>query len=427
MKRIAFLFILGFLLIAQSHAKNNTYTLVVEGYDWGPGASKVILPMEDSVSTAEATTFQVHAIRRSPSSAGLSPERADGARKVLYAYVSDADGHRLKRGKHITLVLLVGPELPLSSPMEYMWSDIVRRSNSQWLDYQLIVKAPELGLLWNTESRRIRPIVDQFQLDGVHEYEPGKEMNYAYYKPTSGKSKTPLVIWLHGGGEGGHDPTVPLMANKAANYASPEIQQIFEGAYVLVPQCPGAWMQNKEGKMTPGRDEDVWNAGLMALIKDFVASFPDIDENRIYVGGCSNGAYMTLKLLLLYPDYFAAAYPSALAYWSEYVTDAQIKSIKDVPIWFVQSADDPTTLPSKGVIPIYKRLLAAGADNVHFSFYDHVVDLTGIYGGADYYFSGHSSWIYSHANHCYFDHDGSAVKVDGRPVTIMEWLAAQHK
>jgi len=163
------------------------------------------------------------------------------------------------------------------------------------------------------------------------------------------------------------------------------------------------------------------------LIKNFVDTHPNIDQNRIYVGGCSNGAYMSLKLNLLHPDYFAAAYISALAYWSEYLTEAQIKRISHIPIWFVQSADDHTTPPAKGVIPIYKRLLAAGADNVHFSLYDHVVDLTGIHGGAEYHYSGHSSWQYSHANHCYFDFDGSAVKVDGRPVTIMEWLAAQHK
>lgn len=426
MKKTILLFFLVSLIFVQSNAKNSTYTLVVEGYDWGPGASKVILPMEDSVSTATASSFFVHAIRRT-SFADLTPERAEGDRKVLYAYVSDPDGHPLLSGNHITLVLLVGPQLPLSAPMEYLRSKTTGWGNSQWLDYQLVVTAPEMELEWNTESRRIRPIVDQFQLDGVYEYEPGKEMNYAYYKPAANKESKPLIIWLHGGGEGGHDPSVPLMANKAANYASPEIQQIFDGAYVLVPQCPGAWMHNKQGEMTPGRDNDVYNIGLMALINNFLASFPNIDQKRIYVGGCSNGGYMSLKLILMYPETFAAAYISSLAYESEYITDAQIRSISHVPIWFLQTADDHTTLPEKTVIPVYHRLMAAGAKNVHFSFYDYVVDLTGLFGGADYHHSGHSSWIYCHANHCFFDYDGSAVKVDGRPVKIMEWLAAQHK
>ena len=82
------LLVLSFLVFgsACSHAKDNTYTLVVEGYDWGPGASKVILPMEDSVNTAKATSFHVHAIRRT-SSTELPPERAEGDRKVMPMYL----------------------------------------------------------------------------------------------------------------------------------------------------------------------------------------------------------------------------------------------------------------------------------------------------------------------------------------------------
>ena len=425
MKKIILFFVLAVLMIAPSYAQSNSYTLVVEGFDWGPGATKVILPMPDSVSAVKATDYKVRATRNEPG-LELAPERAAGERKVLYAYVSDADGHQLQSGTHITLVLLVGPELPLSSPMEYITQRTAKRRGSQWIDYQLVVTAPEQGLEWNTETRRIRPIVDQFQLDGAYEYEPGKVMNFAYYKPNASEGKKPVIIWLHGGGEGGHDPSVPLMANKAANYASPQIQQIFEGAYVLVPQCPGAWMHNKEGVMTPGKDNDVYNAGLMALIRDFVAGHPDIDENRIYVGGCSNGGYMSMKLILLYPDYFAAAYISSLAYASEYITDDQISNVH-TPIWFVQSADDETTWPEKTVLPVYRRLIAAGVDNIHLSFYDHVVDITGLYGGADYYYNGHLSWIYLHANQCDFDYDGSPVKVNGLPVTVMQWLSAQHK
>jgi predicted peptidase len=72
-------------------------------------------------------------------------------------------------------------------------------------------------------------------------------MSYAYFSPKEKQDKYPLIIWLHGGGEGGTDPTVPLLANRAANYASDEIQQYFGGAYVLVPQSPTRWMDSGEG------------------------------------------------------------------------------------------------------------------------------------------------------------------------------------
>ncbi len=136
---------------------------------------------------------------------------------------------------------------------------------------------------------------------------------------------------------------------------------------------------------------------------------------------------MSLKLILEHPSYFAAGYISALAYQDQYITEEQIRRIKDVPLWFIHSKDDTTTLPNETVVPLFNRLKAAGASRVHFSFYDHVVDLTGFYGDEDYYFPGHWSWIYSHANTADFDFDGQPVQRNGATLTIMEWLAQQRK
>ena len=186
-------------------------------------------------------------------------------------------------------------------------------------------------------------------------------------------------------------------------------------------------MDTGQGGSTSGQEDDMYYEALLALFENIVSTNPGIDANRIYVGGCSNGGYISLKLILEAPDYFAAGYISSLAYRSAYLTDDQVESIKNVPIWFVQSADDGTTVPEETVIPVYERLIEAGAQNVHFSFYDHVVDITGFYGGENYRYSGHWSWVYLHANKSKYDYDGTPVKLDGRPVTIMEWMAAQSK
>ncbi|MEL6718324.1 MAG: prolyl oligopeptidase family serine peptidase, partial [Bacteroidota bacterium] len=323
------------------------------------------------------------------------------------------------------LVMSVSPNDILDAPMQYFSNSKCR--GNQWIDYQLVITDSSSQRIWNKEKRRILPLVDQFDLDAKFKYNDQLTMSYASYKPNTENKKIPLIIWLHGGGEGGYDPTIPLLANRAANYASEEIQTYFDGAYVLVPQCPGAWMHNEKGVSTWGEENDVYNQGLMALIKDFVKQHPDVDEDRIYVGGCSNGGYMSVKLLILFPEYFAAAFPSALAYKSEYITDAQIESIKDIPMWFIHAKDDPVTRRDETVLPVYQRLMKAGAKNVYFSDYDHVVDITGFYGGRDYHYLGHFSWIYSHANTARLDFDGKPVMVDGRPVTIMEWLAMQKK
>ncbi len=96
-------------------------------------------------------------------------------------------------------------------------------------------------------------------------------------------------------------------------------------------------------------------------------------------------------------------------------------------MWFIHSRDDTVTDPDQTVVPVYNKLKAAGATNVHFTYYDHVVDITGFFGGEGYHYPGHWSWIYGHANTARHDYDGSLVTLDGRAVTIMEWMAAQSK
>ena len=81
------------------------------------------------------------------------------------------------------------------------------------------------------------------------------------------------------------------------------------------------------------------------------------------------------------------------------------------------------------MLPTYKRLKAAGGENVHLSYWDKVVDHTGKYKGPDgapFEYYGHWSWIYMLNNECRLDFDGSPVTIDGNPVTIVEWLAAQR-
>jgi poly(3-hydroxybutyrate) depolymerase len=409
---------------AAPRSPGGEYTVVVEGYDWGAGVSKVVLSMGETVSSATAAAFAV-SVKRHTDCGDLPPDQASGERVVVDAYVSDARGQKRDEGTHVTLVLGVAPQWPVSSPLQYFRNEKCR--GNQWVDYGLTVTDRTSGRVWNTGSGRISPPVERFDVSGKFVHDSGVKLSYASFAPPTKGGKAPLLIWLHGGGEGGTDPAIPLLANRAADYASDEIQAVFGGAWVLVPQCPGAWMHNREGAMTHGREDDVYNVALMALIRDFVSSHPGIGADRVYVGGCSNGGYMALKLMLLHPDYFAAGFISSLAYQSQYLSDEQLKSIAHLPIWFVHSADDKTTLPEETVLPVRRRLKVAGAADVHLSYYDHVVDITGFFGGDDYRYNGHWSWVYLHANRCRLDFDGRPVTVAGRPVTIMEWLATQAK
>ncbi|APQ18994.1 prolyl oligopeptidase family serine peptidase [Maribacter hydrothermalis] len=406
-----------------SNYADDNYTLILEGYDWGPAVKKVVLQTAELTTEANATDYKIE-VERSADGVVMKPEEAKGSREILFAYVSDANGNRVSEGNHITLVLLVHPNNPLDSPIKYVFKD--GRGSNQWIDYKMTITQVSTTTIWNKEVSRLYTDLDRFNLKGKHSNN-GITLTYASFEPKTTAVKSPLIIWLHGGGEGGSDPSIALVANKATNYASPEIQSFFNGAYVLVPQAPTFWMQNANGDYTRGDTDDIYNKALFNLIDNFVKDNPKVDSDRVYIGGCSNGGYMSLKLILEHPNYFAAGYISALAYQNQYITDEQVKRINNVPIWFVHSRDDTTTIPDETVVPLYNRLINAKAPNVHFSYYDHVIDLTGFYGGENYYFPGHWSWIYSHANNANFDFDNKPVLLNGENVTIMKWLAAQKK
>jgi len=419
-----FFLVLIFGIFVSCLESDDQYTLVIEGFDWGPAVNKVILPMERKLTSVEGLRFTVE-VTRQAECAELRPEDAKGKRQITAVYVSDSRGNPVSQGTHVTLDLEVSPELVLSNPFYYSTDNGC--SGNNWVTYRLQIFEEMENQSWIEEKKRILPLVEKFKLDHSYAFSPDLKLNYAYYAPSESEAKTPLIIWLHGGGEGGRDTSIPLLANRAANYASKEIQHFFGSAYVLVPQCPGAWMHNEDGEVTWGKDNDAYNEALMALIADFVKENSNIDSNRIYVGGCSNGGYMSLKLMLLHPDYFAAGFISALAYRSEYLSEQELNRIKHMPIWFIHAKDDRTTPPEETVVPVYNRLIELGADKLQFSFYDHVYDVSGEFGGTDYHYSGHWSWIYSHANKARINSNGQAVEsLPGQP-SLMEWLADQTR
>jgi predicted esterase len=405
------------LTSCYSQPHQGSYTVVVEGYDWGAAASKVILHLKDGPSEVYAEDFVV-SVKRSSPCLPTNSSQVSGKRKVIYAYISDETGNHAKNGKYITLILEVGPYLNMDSPILYFSNEGC--DGNQWVDYKINITNQKTREVWDKEINRIIPLVDQFDLDGQFTFNDDITLTYASFQPEKSNGKVPLIIWLHGGGEGGTDPSIILLANRAANYASPEIQEIFNGAHVLVPQCPTFWMQNADGEHTEGEVNDIYNEPLMALFEHYQKSHPDIDPNRIYIGGCSNGGYMTQKLMLLHPDYFAAGFPSALAYQAEFLSEKDIQTLADQSIWYIHSKDDPVTIAAETVIPTVQRIQEAGAKDVHLSLYDHVIDLYGLYGGDNYHYHGHFSWIYCHRNYC-------EKVIDGKKISVMEWLASKSR
>ena len=237
-------------------------------------------------------------------------------------------------------------------------------------------------------------------------------MNYRLYPPSqggdhsrsTGRGKRPLVVWLHGGGEGGllpdnyYDNEAPLRANRGAlGFATPEAQRIFSGAYVVAPQSTSYWIE----------DGPRFAPLIREIIRDLGRRYP-IDRDRIYVAGCSNGGYMTLEMTSVYPDLFAAAVPICAVVQSlesggpRLITDAQLRQI-DTPTWLVTSRNDPVVPPEPNTVLAHELI----PDSL-LTLYDRVV-----WNG--YEFNGHWSWIYVARN------DPS---IDG--THIWQWMAQQR-
>lgn len=173
MKKI--LLFLTLLTFSAAAKPTGTYKIVVEGFDWGAGVNKVILALNDTTSKVNAADYTVFASRKS--STGLIADQ-DNKREIVTAYVSDESGARVKTGKNITLVLAVGPQLPISSPFQYQ-----RSKGNVWVDYSLTIVHPKTGYVWDTSTGKIMPLIDQFDLSGKYTYSEKLTMSYATFTP----------------------------------------------------------------------------------------------------------------------------------------------------------------------------------------------------------------------------------------------------
>ncbi len=404
---------------ATPAAATPSYCTVTEVFDWGPAVTKIILPLGKTVAKGSlgVDTFSVHVVRTDPRpGVAITGNGAEGDRPVTKAYASDKDGNAAESGDYATLEMQVGPDVSLGYPINYDQKSAVHNVWNK-CDYTVTQKKDIVsnsgvisGLVVNKRSGDVKKLVDDFKT-GSYSSPDQITLTYASFEPAKDNHKNPLIVWLHGLGEIGTDPTIPISANKSCRFASPEVQSYFSGAYVLSPQCPVMWTEGSE------------ESALMALIKDYASKNSDIDTNRIYVGGNSNGGYMTMLLARDYSDYFAAAMPVCEALADASITDADILKLKNTPIWLTAAKTDTIVPPENFAVPTYRRLKKAGAKNVHFSYFDNVVDMTGLYkkvDGTPYEYNGHFSFYYVFNNQC-------IDRVDGKNTAIMQWLSAQSK
>lgn len=409
------------------------YNQMFTVFDWGVATTGITVDMGKTLRAMAIPADAFSVTVQKVDNRQATPLVEEGTRVVTAAYVSDAKGNRVDEGQHIALALACSVFDPFSSPMRY---DPDTGFNA-WCDCAYTITQQQAlggisGIVTSTLGETYAPQLDVFDMGGRFPYADPVHGNitlpYASYAPAGAYAGCdyPLIVWLHGAGEGGADPSIALAANKACAFADPRMQAYFgTGAYVLVPQCPTVWMDDGTGNpYAPKKKLDSRCLGaLMALIEAYVAQNPGIDRDRIYLGGCSNGGYMTVLMALTYPEYFAAAFPVCEAASDDLITDEALLPLKDLPMWFVHAADDTVVPPLATSLATHRRLVLLGADNIHLHYPTHVVDRTGknlLPDGTLANYPGHFSWIYVYNNDL-------STEYNGRTVTLMEWLAAQRR
>ena len=444
------------------YEKAVSFDMIVGSYEGGPAIEKAVLHFEDAVA-ADALTDDLFNISFT-SQGWFGPQTAVlGQGSGQTVYLSDADGNEVDAAtaNYVTVKYTVsygmwsfnGNLSPFTYQTVNTWNDPATYDLDINSGKSLDINGTKYTEFTSVTSPDEWTVPDLDAWDTAGTYSEGDiTLTYGSYGTDDMKSdgaNNPLIIWLHGAGEGGTDPSIAILGNQVTNLAKDVIQDYFvtdtvKGAYVLAPQTPTMWMDGGDGEYSNDVASQYYVKALKGLIDAYIEDNGDIDTDRIYIGGCSNGGFMTVNMILNYPDFFAAAYPICEAYPTGDISADKVDKIKDLPIWFTHSANDNTVkIADNGTQndvftnALYIDLINAGAKNVHYSLFE-TVNVNGVN------YDGHWSWIYALRDECVnvqpaagtdgdmtvADLDPAStekVQVNGKDATLWGWLAAQSK
>lgn len=386
-----------------------SYSLNAKVFDYGQNIVSIEIDTKGQGENIpnkqiDKDTFKVFAKGTLPKDAGIvlddktkSLGTFEVEREIENIYVNDKG--------NIVINLKYGKDVVGANTLSYVTGDVSRNVLMD-LEYRVDQKKKIKG--YKTGFHIQGKIVDE-EADKFVAAKSKSGVNYQYFKPVNkddGK-KHPLIIWFHGNGEGGYKDYRNNVSQKLANrgavaFAEDKTQKIFGGAYVVAPQADDTWYNN----YTKGYIKSV-----KAMIDEFVSE-NNVDKNRIYIFGASAGGYMSFRMMIEYPDYFAAFSTSAAALdkaatsGGVATTTQDLMKIRNKPLWMVHAQNDPTISYENTSKRVYDVLSKYGAI---LSSYPNVK-----IGETEY--NGHWSWIYSLRN----------MPVNDKGEHLFEWMARQN-
>ena len=386
-----------------------SYSLNAKVFDYGQNIVSIEIDTKGQGENIpnkqiDKDTFKVFAKGTLPKAAGIvlddktkSLGTFEVEREIENIYVNDKG--------NIVINLKYGKDVAGANTLSYVTGDV---SRNVLMDLEYRVDQKKKIKDYKTGFHIQGKIVDE-EADKFVAAKSKSGVNYQYFKPVNkddGK-KHPLIIWFHGNGEGGYKDYRNNVSQKLANrgavaFAEDKTQKIFGGAYVVAPQADDTWYNN----YTKGYIKSV-----KAMIDEFVSE-NNVDKNRIYIFGASAGGYMSFRMMIEYPNYFAAFSTSAAALdkaatsGGVATTTQDLMKIRNKPLWMVHAQNDPTISYENTSKRVYDVLSKYGAI---LSSYPNVK-----IGETEY--NGHWSWIYSLRN----------MPVNDKGEHLFEWMARQN-
>ena len=170
-------------------------------------------------------------------------------------------------------------------------------------------------------------------------------INYFLYTPVGNEQAYPLVVFLHGGGEGGSD--IELVKK----HGIPKL--ISEGLdfpfYVFAPQNPSL--------------SNLWDDQMVEYMVDKLIDSLSVDINKIYLVGMSRGGNGIWRMAINNPSKYAAI----ISVCAASIPTIYLNRLSSLPVWFFHGEKD-TVVPVEETIRAYE-LMRKETDKVKITLY----------------------------------------------------------
>lgn len=199
---------------------------------------------------------------------------------------------------------------------------------------------------------------------------------YRLYSPEAAEPR-PLILFLHGGGNGGYEGERNNETQLLADYGPVNFAENYPDVYVMAPMCVEERRDLSNHNMnTPFAECDMgndwrygWSRHYLGLICDLIRRMVregKVDEKRIYVTGMSMGGAGTIRAMSVGADLFAAAIPVCPTMTPE--TFEILKSIRR-PVWVTSAYVDHTLYRHKYLVDAIMALRDAGNNDAHLTLF----------------------------------------------------------